>query len=101
MKPYIWTKQPSTTRRLEFDGVKTLILTDTIVSATAAIFDDATGVDVSASMIGTPVVVGNKIYILVRGGTDGGTYWLRLRITTTLGELIEDDLKILVKQTGK
>lgn len=100
MKPYTWTKQPAETRKLEFDATKSLASGDTISSVSANIFSGDT--DVSATMIsGSPTISGSKVYITITGGTDGSTYWLRIRITTAAGELIEDDLKIFVKQTGK
>lgn len=103
MKPYTFTKQPAEERKLEFDATKSLATTDTIGTISAKIFD-SDGTDVSAIMIsGLPILSSDslKVYVKIVGGIDGETYWLRIRITTTAGELIEDDLKIFVKQTGK
>jgi hypothetical protein len=100
MNPYIWTKQPSEVRKLEFDPAKALATSDTVTSATAVVYDGDT--DVSSTMIsGSVIISGNKVYVTIKAGTDGSTYWLRVRAVTTLGDTIEDDLKIVVKQTGK
>jgi hypothetical protein len=100
VKPYTYSKQPAETRKLEFDASKSLVTGDSILSVAAAMWDGDT--DVSATMIsGSSTISGTKIYTTITGGTDGTTYWLRLRITTTLGEIIEDDLKIIINQIGK
>jgi hypothetical protein len=101
MKPYTWTKQPSETRKLEFGGSRSLPTGDTFVSATAVMYDED-GNNVSASMIsGSPSVSGDKIYVIVYGGTHNKTYYLKILATTSGGEVIEDDLVIVVKQIGK
>lgn len=102
MNPYSYTKQPSDKRKIEFDPAKALSTGDTVTSATAIMYDNADNSNVSATMIsGTPVITGNKIYVIIQGGSDGGTYWLKLTATTTNGDIIEDDLKLFVKQVGK
>ena len=100
MNPYKWSKQPAERRRLEFDASKSLISGDAVLSATAVMYDG--DVDVSSSMIsGSPTVITPKVYVIVLAGTDGKLYNLKVQITTTLGEVIEDDLEISIKQRGK
>lgn len=58
--------------------------------------------DMSSEMIsGTPSISSNKVYVTVYGGTDGVTYNLRLRVVTTNGDQIEDDLDVVVIQKGQ
>lgn len=100
MKPYTWSKQPAEVRKLEMDASRSVAVGDSVLSATAVMYDGDT--DVSTAMItGTPTVLTNKIYVVVKGGTDGKEYYLKVIATTVAGEVIEDDLRILVKQMGK
>ncbi len=58
--------------------------------------------DMSSEMIsGSPSISSNKVYVTVYGGTDGTTYNLRLRVVTTNGDQIEDDLDVVVIQKGQ
>lgn len=101
MKPSTWTKQPSEKRKLKFDMSRSLSTDDSVVSATATIYEGS--VDKSATMLsGSPVVTDlHDVYITVQAGESGKTYWLKIVATTLNGDIIEDDLKVVVKQIGK
>jgi hypothetical protein len=99
MRPSTWEKQPWMKRRLAFDISTAMITGDTIDSFEAKIYDSA-GNDLSATMLAGSSKDDTVAYVWVQGGTSGSSYFLRLRITTTLGELIEDDLNIIVRQRG-
>jgi hypothetical protein len=100
MKPYTWSKQPAEVRKLEMDASKSVAVGDSVLSATAVMYDG--GTDVSSAMItGTPTVLSNKIYVVVKGGVDGKEYYLKVVAATVMGDIIEDDLRVLVKQIGK
>jgi len=100
MKPYTWEKQPDAKRTLEFDVSKSLATGDSISLVSVAIYHEST--DLSSSMIdGSPIIDGDKFYVTLYGGTDGETYWLKLTITTANGDIIPDDLKVIVKERGK
>jgi hypothetical protein len=49
---------------------------------------------------GVPSLVGNKAYARIIGGTSGHSYWIRIRLLTTAGDKIEDDLRLLVRDIG-
>jgi hypothetical protein len=100
MIPPFWTKQPSMKRRLSFDASKTMIVGDTIASHEAKIFNPA-GQDISDTMLAGSANTDTVVYIWVQAGTNGSTYYLRIKITTTSGEIIEDDLSVIVKQRGQ
>jgi hypothetical protein len=100
MKPATWTKQPYPKRRLPFNLSKSMISGDTIATFDAKIFDSA-GEDLSATMIAGSSNTDTVVYVWVQGGEDGSVYFLRIRVTTTMGEVIEDDLAIIVKERGK
>jgi hypothetical protein len=100
MIPSAWTKQPSMKRRLPFDASKALISGDTIASYEAKIFNEA-GVDLSATMIAGSSNTTTVVYVWIQGGITETIYYLRVRVTTALGEIIEDDLVINVLEKYK
>jgi hypothetical protein len=101
MKPYKWEKQPWEKRKLEFDFTLSLATGDSVASVSGATMWSGT-TDVSSEMIsGDPSISSNKVYVTVYGGTDGTTYNLRLRVVTTNGDQIEDDLDVVVAQKGQ
>lgn len=98
MQPSAWKKRSSwMERKLEFNAAKALATGDSIASIDSIVMLDASGVDVSASMIIPPYYsAGAKIYVEVSGGTAGQTYTLRIRLNTTNGDKVEDSLIIKV-----
>lgn len=100
MNPSTWKKQPSEKRRLAFDASKAMIAGDTIASYETKIFN-AAGEDLSATMIAGSSNTDAIIYVWIQAGANGMTYYLRVRITTTMGEIIEDDLAVIVQQRGQ
>ena len=100
MNPSTYTKQPSEKRRLAFDASLALITGDTIASYEAKIFN-AAGADLSATMIAGSSNTDTVVYVWVQAGATGLTYYLRVKITTTMGEVIEDDLNVIVRQRGQ
>ena len=70
---------------------------DSIASIQCKMFDSS-ATDVTSTMIsGTPSFSGTDITVQIMAGSDGNDYNLRVRITTTNGELIEDDVLVQVK----
>ena len=97
MNPPSWTKQPSEKRRLAFDATKAMITGDTVASFEAKIFN-AAGEDLSATMLAGSSNTDYIVYVWVQTGETYKTYNLRVKITTTLGEIIEDDLAVAVQE---
>lgn len=100
MVPPSWRKQPSEKRRLAFDATKALIAGDTIDSYEAKIFN-AAGEDLSATIIAASTNTDTVVYVWVQAGTTGLSYFLKIKITTTFGEIIEDDLALEVVEKHK
>ena len=100
MRPPTWEKQPWMKRRLPFDLSTAMITGDTISSVEAKIYN-AAGEDLSATMLAGVTNTTTVVYVWVQAGTTGTSYFLRVRITTTLGEQIEDDLNVIVRQRGQ
>ena len=97
MKPAFWIKEPWEERLCEFDLTDALATGDSVASVSSAKVYDSAGVDQSATMVsGTPSISGNKVYVKIVGGTHDATYWAEIRVVTTLGDKIEDDLQIRV-----
>lgn len=96
MRPAYWEKQPWEDRICQLDMSDALASGDSVASASVAIYD-AEGTDVSVDMTsGTATVQGNVIFFRIKGGTHGNDYWAEIRGTTTNGEKIEEDLRIIV-----
>ncbi len=100
MDPAIYTKQSWEERTIEFDATDSLATGDTLASVSGITVWEGT-TDKSATMVsGVPTLNGNVAYVRVIGGTDGHSYWVRVRLITTGGDKIEDDLRLLVRDIG-
>jgi hypothetical protein len=100
MRPVSWTKQPSVKRRLPFDASASLLTGDTIATYEVKIFN-AAGEDLSATMIAGSSKTDTIVYVWIQAGTTGSIYFLRVKIMTTMGEIIEDDLAVVVRELHK
>ena len=97
MTPSKWVKQPSEVRELEFDMTNSLASGDAIFSVDAKIYLGTE--DVSSALIsGSPIISSPKFYLTIQGGIDGNVYRLEMKVPTLAGEVIEDELKIVVKE---
>lgn len=100
MEPMTWTKQVWEERLLEFDATNSLATGDALASVSGITVWEGT-TDKSATMVdGAPSLVGNKAYAKIIGGTDGHSYYIRVRLITANGDKIEDDLRLLVRNVG-
>lgn len=96
MRPSIWIKDPWEERILEIDTTDGLATGDSLKSITSV--DMLLGnTSLTSTMVGSSSVNGNKVLVLIKGGTDGTDYTLRVRIETTNGEKLEDDITIQVR----
>ena len=99
MKPTYQTKEAWEIRYLEFDLTDSLATADTISSITVTIWEGATE-KTTTMILGTPSFSGAKVYAFVQAGTAGTDYYVRVRVTTTNGEKLEDDLLLRVRLRG-
>jgi hypothetical protein len=98
MNPSVFIKQPWEKRQIVVDFSDSLLSGDTIssVNSVTAWLD---GVNVSDDIIyGAPTYVGNKVYVVLMGGINGLTYNIRFRVGSTGGDLIEDDLNLIIRE---
>lgn len=98
MKPRSWTKQPFDERTLEFDVTNALGSGDSVssVDSVTVYYGDESQTEMVS---GSPSVTGNKVYAKIIGGTAGLDYVVRVRVETTNGDKIEDELNLLVRNT--
>jgi hypothetical protein len=102
MIPSSFVKQPWEWRNLIFDLSDAMATGDTIDSIDSVTVWYGTE-DKTADMLhGTPAVdtARTKASAIIKGGTTGYSYWVRIRVITAAGDKIEDDLKLLVKALG-
>lgn len=99
MEPSIWTKQDWEERLLEFDATSSLATGDSVSSISGITVWEGT-TEKTTTMLRTSSLTGNKAYARIYGGVDGHSYWVRVRLITTNGDSIEDDLRLLVRNIG-
>ncbi len=92
------TKQPWESVIYEIDCSERLPSAVTISTIAAKVFD-SDGDDQSSTMIeGTPSYTGSKAYVQVKAGADGEDYNVRIRLTLSNGEDVEDDFTLYVRE---
>ena len=99
--PSFYEKQPYEKRELEIKIVKNDGTDETVTSLDDyKVFDSADPpVDKTSEMVdGTPAVSTPYVTIVIKAGTDGENYNLRLRLTTDGGDKIEEDLDVKVRE---
>src|SRR4030042_4542970 len=100
MDPTKWIKEPWEERLLEFDPTNSIASGDSIASISGVTIWEGDTEKTSTMIGGTPYLSEGMVYALIKGGEDGHDYWIRIRLITTNGDKIEDDLRLLVKQRG-
>jgi hypothetical protein len=86
------TKQPGERRQYAFDYSDALLSGDTLALAT---LKDVAPTGLTVDTVG---VDGANVVFWVEGGVDGESYWTTLTVTTTLGEVFEDELLVKVAE---
>jgi hypothetical protein len=95
MKPSVWIKQPWEERKLEFDCANALAVGDSVASVDSV--SVLLGGSAQAAMSEGPTIIGNKVYCKIKGGTAGLDYVIRVRVNTTNGDKIEDDIALQIR----
>jgi hypothetical protein len=101
MRPSTFVKQPWEERILIFDLTEAMATGDTIDTITGVTVSSA-GVDYTATMVGATAkdATNTKVTAVIKGGSDGTVYWVRVRVVAASGDKIEDDLKLIIKKVG-
>jgi hypothetical protein len=91
-----FSKQPGDSFLFDVDYTRRLEPGDTVASATISAILESDGS--AASVTSTPAIVTPKVAVPAYGGTDGETYRLGVRGTTTLGYLYEKFVRMSVQE---
>jgi hypothetical protein len=95
--PKEWVKHPLAKWYVSFNVAPALAAGDQISSVAVTIYD-ADGKDVSEDMIaGEPTVISPEVFVWIQAGKDKEDYLLQQKITTAMGEVILDTLRIVVR----
>jgi len=88
-----FTKQPNEVLDYDIDYTSWLSETDFVVS-------DITTVDGVGLVIDSSIVInsGTKLKIWLSGGTDGATYKITARVTTSDARVKEDEFRVRIKE---
>lgn len=100
MEPHSWTKQAWEERTLRFDLTPSLATGDTPASVSGVTVWEGTTEKTATMFSGPASISGNYVYAKIIAGESGHTYDVRLRVITTNGDRLEDDLKVLVREIG-
>jgi len=91
-------KQPVERRLLLFECASALDAGDSI--STFVITTRSEEGVVVVGMLSAVVVNGTEVSMWLEGGTNGLVYPVEMIITTVLGEIIENDMRIVVREKG-
>lgn len=91
-----FTKQPADAFLFDVDYTRRLETGDGVASAVVVAIKESDGS--AASVSGTPAIVTPKVSVPAYGGTDGETYRLGIRGTTTLGYVYEKFVRMNVQE---
>jgi hypothetical protein len=98
MNPSVWVKQPWEERLVEFDATPALSTGDSVASVDSVkVF--LNGVEQAAMISGSPTIDVNKVRQKIVGGLDTVNYVIRVRLVTTNGDKIEDEITMKVRET--
>ena len=83
---------------MEFDVTPALSTGDSVASVDSVkVF--LNGVEQAAMISGSPTISGNKVRQKIVGGLDTVNYVIRVRLVTTNGDKIEDEITMKVRET--
>ena len=100
LTPDTYIKQPSEKEYIEIKFDERIADGDSLSSITECKCYDEDGTDTTAAMIVSPVIVSNSVKLWVQAGTGSKKYGLTVKVETTDGYKLEEDLKILVVEEG-
>jgi hypothetical protein len=92
-------KQPGETRRLVVDWADRFLATsegEQITAVSIEIPDNTVSSPLAVSEVTVPPY--DTGYFLVSGGVDGTEYTIEITATTSLGQIIEDEVKVVVEE---
>lgn len=98
MIPSALIKQPWERRRIKVDFSNALAAGDTVASISGVTAWEDSTERTSTVIHGSPTVSGNEVFLYLTDGVDGTTYNIRIRVLTSNGDQIEEDLDLVVRE---
>lgn len=95
---YLITKQPNEKYPVTIDFANWLTVGETISMKNVSAIDLATGQDATSSVIESSAIDGTQVRILCKAGTDRHDYEVTVRITTSAGNIYEEEVTMRVTE---
>jgi hypothetical protein len=91
-------KQPIEHKLMSFDCFSALAAGDAI--STFVVTTRTEDGVITTGLIGTPVINGTTVTMWLSAGIDGLVYPMEMVLTSVLGEVLENDMRIVVREKG-
>jgi len=93
------TKQPSEIFSFNMDFGKMLASTETISTRTVTAVISGTSTDATSTVIDSSAISSSIIQVKVKAGATGTSYKITIKITTSTGNVFEDEVTMTVTET--
>lgn len=94
---HTFTKQPSEIFSITMDFGKVLAASETI--STKVVTATLSGADATSTVIDSSTISGSTVQVKVKAGTTGNSYKITIKITTSTGNVFEDEVTMTVTET--
>ena len=92
------TKQPAETFKRFIDFVRRLAEGETLSTVTVTSKHSVTGADTTVAIISAPAINGTKGEARLSAGVTGDSHVVQIRVTTSLGNTLEDEFLLLIRE---
>jgi len=92
-------KQPIEVRLISFDCSSALSTGDSIASFAVTVFSEDGSAEIPG-MVTVPVINGTDVSFWVSNGVNGLVYFMDMNLTTVVGEVLNNDIRIVVREKG-
>ena len=96
---HTFTKQPSEIFSINMDFGKNMTSAETISSRTVTAIKTSDSSDATATVIDSSTISGTIIQVKVKAGTTALSYKITIKITTSTGNVWEDEVTMTVTET--
>ena len=94
---HTFTKQPSEIFTVSMDFSRRLVSGETLSSKTVTA--TAGGQDATSTVIDSSSIDGTDVDVKVKAGSDGTDYKITIKVTTSTGNVFEDEITMTVTET--
>jgi len=92
------TKQPAESFKRFIDFARRLQTTESVTGVTVTSKNQVTGADTTTAIISAPAINGTKGEARLSAGVTGDSHVVQIRVTTSLGNTLEDELLLLIRE---